>query len=293
MTNYKILIIGSSGRLGKALQAQLQGSTTTIMQVGRTAMAVGNREYSFTPDSPSLHRELKRWQPDLVVNMAAVWGSGVSERDTLETSYKMPMRVAEQIDGKGVAWLQVDSYFNLYFDSQGVDKDFYSRVKRRFAEDFRVKFPDFAFTQIMAPHLVGDDEPKNRLFRDLAEGHLSGEPFALGSGNQYVPFVAMSDAAKQVAWLVGKNRTSYGSLPQALQLKRIDCLTVREINDKFAEQLNSLSSLAMFGSLPDGVNEFYQEVTSEFIYGELPDPLLSIRAILGGITVTLKGNEKP
>lgn len=281
--NNKILIIGASGRLGKALQAALQHEELETVLVGRSFAPDVGQGVTYASDDPVLIERLKGWGPNLVINLAAIWGKGVTQEQMLKTSYEMPLSLAEKIEGDGLRWIQADSYFNLYFDEFGIDKDFYSKTKRLFTENFREMFENFSLTQVLAPHLVGVDEAKNRLFGTLVSGHMSQKPFALGSGNQYVPFVAVSDAAEQLAWMTSKHFSSAGSLPERLQLKRMDCLTVQQINSRCARQLHSKESVAMLGAIPDSQHDFYHKVTSEFTLEELPEPQLSLDDIIRGV----------
>ena len=219
----------------------------------------------------NLEEEIASFQPQLVLNVAAKWGRGTDPDAINEASYLMPMRVATALEDRKVTWLQIDSYFNLFYLLNRTDKDTYSAVKRHFFDAIREGHPNIAISQVFAPHFVGNDEPPGRLFHELVRGHVLNEEIHLGSGRQYVRFSSLSDIAIQIAWLIDFAATSGAVLPQKIELNFSDCMTVRALNESCAEILNSHPSLARYNVLPDAEAEFYKKVPTYFPFERLPE----------------------
>lgn len=231
----------------------------------------------------NLEEEIASFQPQLVLNVAAKWGRGTDPDAINEASYLMPMRVATALEDRKVTWLQVDSYFNLFYLLSRTDKDTYSAVKRHFFDAIREGHPNIAISQVFAPHFVGNEEPSGRLFHELAKGHVLKRAISLGSGGQYVRFSSLNDVAAQIAWLIDFSEKSEAALPQRIELKFAGCMTVKSLNQSFAKYLNSDPNLARYGVLPDAEAEFYERVPIYFPFEELPECRDNLQAIVLGL----------
>ena len=279
-----MLLLGARGRLGSAFVREYD-SQFEIVEVGtRERPAFGSRPY-FSSER-QLFSFLEKWQPEIVINAAAKWGSGVSETEIWDSNFQFPRAVASKLRAPGIRWLQVDSYFNLYFEEHSVDKDFYSLTKREFFKELSQNFPGVASTQIFAPHLVGEDEPPHRLFGSIVRCLTDSEELRLGSGDQYVPFLHLKDAVLQINDVV----SHFDNLSDdyLVQLKSKDVLTVREIVSS-AQKLFGIGGNPRFGSLPDAHREFYKPpiILNQFEW--LTEPSRSIDTILLEIEASLGG----
>lgn len=223
---------------------------------------------------------LKSWQPSVVLNLAASW-RGVSDAAVRESNLVFPSRVAELIAEKSTLWIQVDSYFNLYYDIFGVDKDAYSQTKRELLGLLARRGRGPRAVQVIAPHLVGPNEPRGRLFESLVRGFLAGSTVHCASGRQFVPYVHVSDGAFQIVAILEQYIAA--EAPARIHLRPLDCKTTRHIANEVAECMGADARLARFGALADPSREFYLPVPTEKPAAWLPEPQLSIRDIINDV----------
>lgn len=292
MNKLKVLILGASGRLGSALLEELKSPVYELLLVGKrqNKSAIGTE--ILAGDDPELGKRVENLRPDVVVNLAAVWGSHVDKYQINEVSRHFPMRIASQLGNHNVKWIQVDSYYNLQFDANGHDKDEYSKAKRVFREEFEKSFPNHLFIQAIAPHLVGLREPDHRLFGTLVRGHGLGKPFRLGPAGQAVPFLAYRDAASQVKWLVDEALSSKDMGSFRVHLKSSDCLTLRDLNIAVARLLESDFHLASFDSSKEHGSVAYKKSSHEDGHKSLPSPRTSLQQIVLGNHRFLNGFDQ-
>lgn len=280
MKKTRLLVMGARGRLG-SIFCRNYGQFFDIVEFGRRPPSQGGtRPYVATIEE--LSRIFERWVPDVVLNLAAKWGPGVSQDQIHEVSFVMPMSVVELMRGRQVRWVQVDSYFNLYFDLFGEDKDFYSRAKRLFIGHARDLLPVDSLTQVITPHLVGRAEPPGRLFPTIVFGLISRTHFRLGSGKQYVPFLHYEDAATQLGQVIaaaGQKRPP--SNLQRVQLRHADCLTVAELVRRSRNYFGLEESFEVLGARPDEQREFYVEIPNTDVVDWLRLPSRTLEFVLG------------
>lgn len=280
MKKTRLLVIGARGRLG-SIFCRNYGQFFDIVEFGaRPSSQGGIRPYVAAIEE--LSRIFERWVPEVVLNLAAKWGPGVSEDQIHEVSVTMPMSVVELLRGHQVRWVQVDSYFNLYFDMFGEDKDVYSRAKRLFIGQARDLLPVDSLTQVIAPHLVGRAEPPGRLFPTIVSGLISRTPFRLGSGKQYVPFLHYEDAAAQLGQVITAAAQKRPPINlQRVQLRHVDCLTVAELVSKSRSYFGLEEGFAVLGGRPDEQREFYEEIPTTDVAECLRLPSRTLEFVLG------------
>ncbi len=279
MKTIQLLVLGARGRLGKSFSLAYGQLFDIVEFVARPSSQSGSNRYVASIEE--LSEIFEWWAPDAVLNLAAKWGPGVSEGQINEVSLDMPMSVVELLRGRQVRWVQVDSYFNLYFDLFGEDKDYYSQTKRLFVERARNLLPASSLTQVIAPHLVGRVEPAGRLFPTIVSGVVSRTPFRLGSGKQYVPFLHYADAAAQLSEII--TATADEQLAKKhprVQLRHADCLTVVELVNRTRNYFAVKKSFEVLGAFPDNEHEFYEEIPSSDVASWLSVPTRNLEFIL-------------
>lgn len=272
----KLLLLGSRGRLGQEF-INRHSKSFDIVEVGsRPRPAQGGRDYY--SDISNLGEVFLDWHPELVLNLAAAWGPRYSESEIWETCYEFPKRVLGLLEKQTQTthWIQVDSYYNLYFDLHGVDKDHYSRSKRIFFDFLGQNNSQVVPTQVIAPHLVGRSEPDTRFFRVLSEGIFTQTPYYLGSPDKYLPYLHFSDAADQLA-VISQSPIPKSSTRLALKASGQDKLSL--IVSYAHRQFGVPENIAQFRVAPEVEREFYAPLS--FDKNEwLPEPNQELSSIL-------------
>lgn len=272
----KLLLLGARGRLGKIF-IDRHSQSFDILEVGsKKRVPEGGREYHYKISD--LKNVFLDHPPDVIVNLAAVWGAKVSEGEIWEAGYTFPAKVLGIVrESKSkVQWIQVDSYYNLYFDLYGVDKDHYSRTKRIFFELLKEKSFGEAPIQVIAPHLVGPSEPPNRFFRVLSDGIFKNTPYSLGSAGKYLPYVHLSDAADQ---LFAISQAPVSRVPSRVNMRISGQSQLRHIVSQAHSQFGVPDNIARFGALPEAAREFNSPLNFE-VSEWLPAPKQQLSSIL-------------
>lgn len=272
----KLLVLGARGRLGKAFIDRHSKSFEIIEFGSKERLPQGGREYH--SQISSLMDLFVNNRPDLIMNLAAVWGPSVSNDEIWEAGYEFPKRVLELFEeqNQGVRWIQVDSYYNLYSDLYGVDKDFYSRTKRIFFELLANSKSQVAPVQVIAPHLVGPSEPANRFFRVLTEGIFNRQIVHLGSADEFLPYLHLTDAAEQLFFIC---QTRSFRDPARISLKVSGQARLIEIVSSAHQQFGALQSFARFDHAPRNEREF-RDPLSFGSHEWLPEPKQELGSIL-------------
>lgn len=283
MSENRVLILGASGRLARQITLSL-GVNWEVIGVGRDDRSRLPREVRYFSrfDSEAI-AYLRLWRPNVVLNLAATW-RGAANRDIWKSSFEFPTLVAATLRRISTLWVQVDSYYNIYHELYGVDKDFYSQTKRVFFESLQAQDQGFKKVQILAPHLVGKNEPEGRLFQALVSGLSSWRVVELSSGDQFVPYVHLADAAAQIVGILEKARIS-GLTVERIQLQRLDCQTPREIARQVAALLGADPNLLRFGQVPEREREFCSPVPLDGIEKWLAEPMMTLREIVNDLLV--------
>jgi nucleoside-diphosphate-sugar epimerase len=272
----KLLVLGSRGRLGWEF-INRHAKIFDIIEVGSTERPTqGGRDYY--SDISSLDELFLGWRPEIILNLAAAWGPRYSEGEIWEACYAFPSRVLALLDKQThtIQWIQVDSYYNLYFDLHGVDKDDYSRSKRIFFEYLEQKNSLVAPTQVIAPHLVGPSEPENRFFRVLSDGIFRQKPYFLGSRDKYLPYLHFSDAADQLSVIC---QSPISRSPTRLNLKTSGQDKISHIVSHAHRQFGVPENIAQFRLSPEVEREFFSPLS--FDKNEwLPEPKQGLSSIL-------------
>lgn len=211
-----------------------------------------------------------------MVNLAARWGKNEPNEAIWQSNFEFPTSIATRIRDK-TQWIQVDSYFNLYFDKYGADKDYYSQSKRVFYESLLKHGEYIDPIQVIAPHLVGPHESQNRIFRVVTSALAKNESYPLGSGKQYLPFLHISDTVNQLLNVV--TNSSFGD-SKRVHLRISGQMTVHELVFQSHKRFNRSLTLAKFGEIPEPEAEFYEPVEMFQDHSLFPPPKIDLGQIL-------------
>jgi hypothetical protein len=277
MTEKKLMVLlGARGRLGRAFAEQC-ADTFEIIEVGSKPRApqVGQQ---YSSSILELRSVLRNRNPELVINLAAAWGPKVTQKQIWQAGYEFPKGILELISNGShpVKWIQFDSYYNLFFDLYGLDKDFYSQTKRKFF-DFLQENPYGAQpVQVISPHLVGRSEPPQRFFRVVTDGIFRNKPYSIGSGEKYLPFLHFSDAANQLCYV--SQSISLGSFGR-INLRPAGQSQLRHITSQAHMQFGVPEGIVRFSPELETNREFYAPLSFEN-NDWLPEPVHRLKSIL-------------
>lgn len=168
--------------------------------------------------------------------------------------------------GGKILWIQASSYFQLYKNLYGQDKDLYSLQKSNFSrllQDLSRDSDKLKVIDIFVPHLTGPNEPIERIFSKLALAKIYNSEIHLTSGNAVLPLLDVRDFAKVLLDVTetyeenssGNYLRIYPQISNVLSLKN-------HINKSLPE----IVDLCIFDALPDRLNEFLNKSVLEDFY---------------------------
>lgn len=243
------LILGISGFIGRNLAKRVQSSDLkNVLSIDRN-MAVNfiNSNNEFGEKLPSLElieREV------CVINFSGA--TGTNETTLADGNIHFPKKVFDVLlhHDLEIDWIQASSYFQLYKQIYGVDKDAYSRAKDDFLSFLRTSLPINRIQNLFLPHIFGNHESSKRLIPSLHKARMTKSRVLLSSGKAVMPLMSVTNF---VSSLHDDLMHSRKRVPENyFMLKNV--LSVEEI------ALNILKDdidLAKFGHLPDREHEFY------------------------------------
>jgi nucleoside-diphosphate-sugar epimerase len=242
----KILILGFSGYLGTEVQ-KLLPPENTYLGVSRTSKNSLIRNIS--PLDNNFHTKISEFHPDLVLNIAGSWINPKQNIDEIRFSnFTLPKLVSESLIKQKPIWYQINSYYNYYFDKFGVDKDQYSYFRRTITDYLNNKFN---VTEFRLPHIVGSNDSPRRIFPLVITNLLANRIVELTSGNQYLPIVHVSDAAKVIVDEMNVPST------HRIDISPVACETIKSFGIQISEMLHADFNVLKFGALSDLPNEMY------------------------------------
>lgn len=181
----KILLLGSSGFIGKYLGMHLEGSHQ-VTKVNR----VTNLEEFFRLDESF----------DFVINCVSS-GPSADSIESNASNFEYPIQFVRAIKSKH--WLQIESYFQLQI-SMG-RQDFYTLDKQRFSEflDANSKIQSEPIIHhLYMPHVFGDGDRVGRLISSAKSSLTRRETFETSNGSQFLPLLHVSDAVLGISQFI-------------------------------------------------------------------------------------------
>jgi len=250
----KILILGSTGFIGKNLIERINQESDLTIQIG-------NRDL-LNPTTSELHEgvvdSLESSDNRIcVINLCGAAGEGNYQRLRV-ANIDFPLNVLRLVrsTGQELQWLQASSFFQLYKDLYGQHKDTYSETKDEFLRVLRGEIESSRLQNFYLPHVFGRYDRPTRLIPRLRSAKREHTNIDLSTGKAVMPLMKVSDLVDELA-NIGTTWWTNGSLPMSEnQLLRNGVLTVREIVEII---LKEDMNLAKFDQLPDRPNEFYSK----------------------------------
>ena len=173
----KILLLGSSGFIGKHLGTHLEGRHQ-LTKVNRTT---------------DLEKLFKSKEPfDFVVNCVSS-KPGSDSIESTANNFEYPSQFIAAIESKH--WIQLESYFQLQI-SMG-RRDSYTLDKQRFSEflDLNAETQsEPVIHHLYMPHVFGEGDRAGRLISSAKSSFIRHETFETSNGSQFLPLLHISDA---------------------------------------------------------------------------------------------------
>jgi nucleoside-diphosphate-sugar epimerase len=230
----KVLLLGSSGFMGKALGLKLE-SNHELVKVDRKT------------DLETLFKSDQTY--DFIINCAS--SSPYADlHQSRESNFLYPKHFFANVPTRN--WVQVESYFQIQIPLGRVDP--YSIEKQRFSEFLDIEAGNQNSPQIhhlYMPHIFGEGDRPERLISAAVSSFRSGEDFQTSTGSQFLPLLHISDAVDGIIRFMKKPTKSascspfwYGSVKDLLELISTQFLGVR----------------ALYGRKPDPVDADFPRV---------------------------------
>lgn len=197
----KILILGSSGFIGKRLCNRLQKGNEVI-RVDRTTNLNEIIEY---------HYEF-----DFIINCISSLPDA-TKSDSYTSNYTVPKSVMAKIQHK--TWIQIDSYFQLQIPYGR--RDFYTLDKQKFCDFLNQEAfekTDVKIKHLTLPHIFGEEDRPSRLITSVIKKLGENSSFYASHGCQYLPILYVEDALDGVIRFMQSEQT-YASCPPFLNIQ--------------------------------------------------------------------------
>ena len=204
----KVLLLGSSGFIGKALGLKLERNYELVKVDRKTDL-----ETLFKSDQTY----------DFIINCASS-SPNADSIQSHESNFLYPKRFFAKVPTWN--WIQVESYFQIQVPLGRVDP--YSIEKQRFSEFLDKEASTQNSPQIhhlYLPHIFGEGDRPERLISAAVSSFRNGEDFQTSIGSQFLPLLHLSDAVEGIARFMDNPTKSascspfwYGSVKELLDL---------------------------------------------------------------------------
>lgn len=203
-----VLLLGSSGFIGKALGLKLE-RIYELVKVDRKT------------DLETLFKSDQTY--DFIINCASS-SPNADSNQSHESNFLYPKQFFANVSTRN--WIQVESYFQIQIPLGRVDP--YSIEKQRFSEFLDKEASTQNSPQIhhlYLPHIFGEGDRPERLISAVVSSFRSGEDFQTSTGSQFLPLLHLSDAVEGIARFMDNPTRSascspfwYGSVKELLDL---------------------------------------------------------------------------
>lgn len=230
----KVLLLGSSGFIGKALGLKLE-RIYELVKVDRKT------------DLETLFKSDQTY--DFIINCASSSPNADSSQSH-ENNFLYPKQFFTHVSARN--WVQVESYFQIQIPLGRVDS--YSNEKQRFSEFLDVEAATQNSPQIhhlYMPHIFGEGDRLERLISAAVSSFRSGEDFQTSTGSQFLPLLHISDAVDGITRFMENPTKSASCSPFWYG-------TVRELLELISAQFPGVHVL--YGRKPDPVDADFPRV---------------------------------
>ena len=254
-----IKILGADGFVGGHLKNILANLEHDVFAISKNLKSNSQNETIWLKNISTRTR--------VIVNLAGKW-RGVTNEIIAAANFDYPKDVLtkELAYGGRILWIQASSYFQLYKNQYGQNKDLYSLQKSNFSsllQDLAKNSDKLKVIDIYLPYLTGPNEPIERVFSKLALAKIYNSKIHLSSGNAVLPLLDVRDFAKELLNIVETSEEN--SIGNYLRVypKVSDVLSLKNhINKSMPEIID----LCIFDALPDRKNEFTNKSVLEDYY---------------------------
>jgi nucleoside-diphosphate-sugar epimerase len=247
-----IKILGAGGFIGSYLNEKLKILGHCVYPIFK------DQNLNFPVESQWVnHESFSDSKPRVVINLSGAWRNA-SKQEIIESNYEYPRVVLEQELSLGgmLIWIQASSYYQLYKNIYGIDKDQYSEQKRLFS-NFLIKKSEIHHNlkviDIIIPYITGPKEPRERIFSLIALAKINKKILNLSSGTSILPILDVRDFSDFIALKIQEYEFEFDDKPEAIYPLVSDILTLRSHIEIYLEEATHLCN---FGVLPDRTNEF-------------------------------------
>ena len=248
----RIKILGARGFIGSHLAQILTNHGHEIFLSSRKQEPETQNTLDWIEHSRNMFEE-----PRVIINLVGAWRN-CNQKEVVDANYSYPARILkEEIELQGpLVWVQASSYFQLYKDFYGVDKDLYSESKGNFSELLKLestRSPNLTIFDIFLPHIIGLGEPVERIFPLLAKAYLQRQKLDLGSGSAIMPLLDVEDVSNDILELL----SSYQKTRSASYIEVYPTVTrISSLRSHIESLLEKPSEICRFGNIQDRENEF-------------------------------------
>jgi nucleoside-diphosphate-sugar epimerase len=230
----KVLLLGSSGFIGKALGLELE-RIHELVKVDRKT------------DIETLFKSDQTY--DFIINCASS-SPNANLQQSHESNFLYPKQFFAKVPTKN--WVQVESYFQIQIPLGRVDP--YSIEKQRFSEFLErepVTHNSPQIHHLYMPHIFGEGDRPERLISAAVSSFRSGEDFQTSTGSQFLPLLHISDAVGGITRFMENPTKSASCSPFWYG-------TVRELLELISAQFPGVHVL--YGRKPDPVDADFPRV---------------------------------
>lgn len=246
----KVLLLGSSGFIGKALGLKL-ASIYELVKVDRKT------------DLETLFKSDQTY--DFIINCASS-SPNADSNQSHESNFLYPKQIFANVPTRN--WVQIESYFQIQIPLGRVDS--YSIEKQRFSEFLDVEAATQNLPQIYhlyMPHIFGEGDRPERLISAAVSSFRRGEDFQTSTGSQFLPLLHISDAVEGITKFMENPTKSASCSP-------FWYASVRELLELISAQFPGVHVL--YGRKPDPVDADFPRVEfPQSVEGWQPEMQLS------------------
>lgn len=199
MSEDRILILGSSGFIGRKLMEKLLADNISLLVYDRLDVDMENKVLEYCPS--------------VVINCAASKGSADFE-DSFEANIAFPLRVLKLMDrlNHRISWIQLSSYFELQIRYGRADA--YTFHKATIGQILQGNFKEICDVKLLfLPHIVDIDAKPHSLFLNLNKAYSGSRITLSTSGEQYIPILHLDDAITAICSVLLAPPNTYFAKP--------------------------------------------------------------------------------
>lgn len=254
-----IKILGADGFVGGHLKKTLANLEHDVFAISKNPKSNVQNETIWLKNISTRTR--------VIVNLAGKW-RGVTNEVISAANFDYPKHVLikELSFGGRILWIQASSYFQLYKNLYGLDKDLYSLQKSNFSrllQDLSKNSDKLKVIDIFVPYLSGPNEPIERIFSKLALAKINNSEIHLTSGNAVLPLLDVRDFAKALLDIVETSEEN--SIGNYLRIYP-EVSNVLSLKNHINKSMQEIIDLCIFDALPDRLNEFTNKSVLEDFY---------------------------